>query len=428
MRDCELDAAPGLGLPRHALRITHYASRLARFISPGRFTNAWPVISRELRAEARNPLNYWFRLLGAGVVVAGFALMMIDQSGRAGQLGARLFRELNSMLFFSIAVFVPMLTADCLSREKREGTLGLPFLTPLKARDIVIGKSLLHTVRALTLLLAALPVLLLPFMLGGVSGRQVTQAIAFNLSALLLALAAGLLASVRNTEWVRAVVVAEILSGTLILLWSFLNGFLVSATALIGNIFRHLQWTASAELVQMFGQALAFVLSKLPIGIGLLAAVVMFGWMIRRAVAHLNRIWQEESAAAPQPGWVKFFSSSDFWRAFFRWDKSRTLDRNPIAWLQEYSWTARLTKWGWFGVIMIGELLMLFNYAFFFLWQLRLALVLALGMAFTSAWSFRRERQSGALELLLVTPLQAGQLIRGRLWGLWAHFFQPLRS
>lgn len=392
MRDCELDAAPGLGLPRHALRITHYASRLARFISPGRFTNAWPVISRELRAEARNPLNYWFRLLGAGVVVAGFALMMIDQSGRAGQLGARLFRELNSMLFFSIAVFVPMLTADCLSREKREGTLGLPFLTPLKARDIVIGKSLLHTVRALTLLLAALPVLLLPFMLGGVSGRQVTQAIAFNLSALLLALAAGLLASVRNTEWVRAVVVAEILSGTLILLWSFLNGFLVSATALIGNIFRHLQWTASAELVQMFGQALAFVLSKLPIGIGLLAAVVMFGWMIRRAVAHLNRIWQEESAAAPQPGWVKFFSSSDFWRAFFRWDKSRTLDRNPIAWLQEYSWTARLTKWGWFGVIMIGELLMLFNYAFFFLWQLRLALVLALGMAFTSAWSFRRER------------------------------------
>jgi ABC-type transport system involved in multi-copper enzyme maturation permease subunit len=385
--------------------------------------NAAPVISRELKAEARNPLNYWFRLLGAAVVMAGFTIIMLNQRGSAAALGARLFRELNSMLFFSIAIFVPMLTADCLSREKREGTLGLLFLTPLTARDIVAGKSLIHTVRAFTLVLAALPILLLPFLLGGVTGRDVTHAISSNLGGLLLALAAGLLASTRNSEWVRAVVYAEILNGLFILLWTLCNTLLAGFILNIGGLLQNLPWIRTTPVAALVNGIFMGVTMRLALNAELLVAILLFLAVVRAAIRHLQRTWQEEIAAPPQPAWVSFFSKSDFWQSAFQWNKSKTLDRNPIAWLQEYSWTARLTKWGWFIAILISELAMLFNYRLFSIWQSRLALLLGLGIAFTSAWSFRRERQSGALELLLVTPLRARHLIGGRLWGLWAHFF-----
>jgi ABC-type Na+ efflux pump permease subunit len=43
-------------------------------------------------------------------------------------------------------------------------------------------------------------------------------------------------------------------------------------------------------------------------------------------------------------------------------------------------------------------------------------------LAFTAANSFRKEQESGALELLLVTPLRVSQILWGRLRGIWSQF------
>ena len=43
-------------------------------------------------------------------------------------------------------------------------------------------------------------------------------------------------------------------------------------------------------------------------------------------------------------------------------------------------------------------------------------------MAISTAGSFRRERESGVLELLLVSPVGERTIISGRLRGLWAQF------
>ena len=43
-------------------------------------------------------------------------------------------------------------------------------------------------------------------------------------------------------------------------------------------------------------------------------------------------------------------------------------------------------------------------------------------MALGAAGSFRRERETGVMELLLVSPLGIGRIIRGRLQGLWGQF------
>src|SRR5207247_10107977 len=104
---------------------------------------------------------------------------------------------------------------------------------------------------------------------------------------------------------------------------------------------------------------------------------------------------------------VGIFSNTECWREAFRWDKSRTMDRNPMAWLQEYSWTARLTKWGWFLLFLVADLIVMTDCESrkFLSWFPLLTGALALGVAFSAAGSFRRERQTGLLEILLVTPI-----------------------
>src|SRR5438309_5797837 len=113
-----------------------------------------PVMMRELRAEARRPLNYGLRVAGASAITLVFGWSLLDQRESPQMLGARLFGNLNAMLFAAIWILVPLLTADCISREKREGTLGLLFLTPLTAHGIVVGKTLVHGLRAFGLFLS----------------------------------------------------------------------------------------------------------------------------------------------------------------------------------------------------------------------------------------------------------------------------------
>src|SRR5882724_7660529 len=51
-----------------------------------------------------------------------------------------------------------------------------------------------------------------------------------------------------------------------------------------------------------------------------------------------------------------------------------------------------------------------------------MAWMLVLSMAISTAGSFRRERESGVLELLLVSPIGEETIISGRLRGLWSQF------
>jgi len=53
-------------------------------------------------------------------------------------------------------------------------------------------------------------------------------------------------------------------------------------------------------------------------------------------------------------------------------------------------------------------------------------LVLLLGLAFSATGSFRGELETGAFELLLVTPLRERQIITGRVRGLWRQFLPAM--
>jgi hypothetical protein len=369
-----------------------------------KWLNVAPVIERELRAESRRPANYWLRVLAAGALISAFATLVIGTQLGVESLGASLFAVLHGTQVVAFWIIVPLMTADCISREKREGTIGLLFLTPLTVLDVILGKTAIHAIRALTLFLAALPVLGLPLFLGGVGWQMVATAVVEEASAVLLGIAAGVYASTKGGSEVQVMVCAEAYALGLAIclgIWSGIYGGICFRTPL------GLGWFLAGSILFALG---------------------LFAMLMNASVDLLKRTWQQEAAGSEQPRWVRWFSNSKDWQAFFRWNKSRTLDRNPVAWLQEYSWTARLTKWGWLIAAIFAEFVVLAGTDILNspTWQLLVTVTLGLGVSFSAVRSFRREHEIGVLELLLVTPLSGLQLLRGRLWGICCHYLPAI--
>jgi len=106
------------------------------------------------------------------------------------------------------------------------------------------------------------------------------------------------------------------------------------------------------------------------------------------------------------------------------WSRNQ-LNRNPIGWLEQRTWTARTMQWGWLAVIIAVYGLLTGNLTDLHFLNgfgsghrlLGWGLLVALGM--TAAGSFRRERENGMLSLLLITPLTSSQIVMGRVKGLW---------
>ena len=280
-------------------------------------------------------------------------------------------------------------------------------------------------------------------MLGGITWAGVGRAISFQFAFGLLTLGAGLLASAFTSKSVRAVVAAELFALSLISL-------LVAGLALAYSV----QGTPlPPPFIDEFDSAYerAFALAALvmfrlldacdlgmrgfPLGGGAIwtwltvGAVVFsllaFALVVWLAAWRVRTAWREEPLSARQARWHAALFTPRFWVGRLRETMTRRLARNPILWLQTYSPTARLVKWGWCSLVV--------GYACFigvldqpaYLFRDTHAAILScllLGMAFSAANSFRNERENGALELLLVTPLTVKQIIGGRVRGLWSQY------
>src|SRR5690348_11954001 len=100
-----------------------------------------PIVSRELRVAARRRATFWTRTAVAlGACGIGVFLYLASLDVPAEVVAQRIFTGLLVLAVFFCVFAGRRSTADCLSEEKREGTLGLLFLTDLKGYDIVLGK------------------------------------------------------------------------------------------------------------------------------------------------------------------------------------------------------------------------------------------------------------------------------------------------
>jgi ABC-type transport system involved in multi-copper enzyme maturation permease subunit len=408
--------------------------------------NVLPVITRELRSEARHPFTYWLRVLGAMAAFAA-ALWILFGTYNLEPEGGRMLLTIHTSLHFAIWVLVPLLTADCLSRERREGTLGILFLTPLKPRDIVIAKSVTQGVRALTLVAAAIPVVTLPLLVGGVQWQQAAISICLNAAACSLALAAGLIATALCKSWIRsltlAMTLAPMLAVGLFLTFGASIGVALSSTlnrasargfdlALVFWSGLHPRawdyFTALPNLristAALFNHILPAAVVTLLLALGVLALAVVF------AAHRVARTWQDRPPH-PLVVWLQrqLCQPVMMQGLLHRWTR-RTLERNPIGWLEQRSWSGRIVIWGWLAVLIAVYSYALGNFTQFYrgvrgmhTW---IGWGLMLSMAFSAANSLRRERETRALELLLVSPLSEAQILFGRLRGLWGQFLPSL--
>src|SRR5437899_1928441 len=129
-----------------------------------------PIVARELRVASRRRSTYWLRSgAAAAVIVLGIWLFLMLQRSSSRELATSLFCILTGAAIFSALFSGVRSTADCLSEEKREGTLGLLFLTDLKGYDVVFGKLFATSLNAFYGILAIVPMLAIPLLMGGIT-------------------------------------------------------------------------------------------------------------------------------------------------------------------------------------------------------------------------------------------------------------------
>src|SRR6266516_3254696 len=168
-----------------------------------------PIVDRELRVAARKRNTFWLRVVAAlvALIIGG-----VSPFGGRGQMGGPMFAVLTWLSLGTALSAGLFFTSDCLSEEKREGTLGFLFLTDLRGYDIVLGKLLATSLRGFYALLAFLPILAVTQMMGGVTGAQYWKSTLALVNALFCSLAAGMFISAISRDSQKA------LTGTLLVM------------------------------------------------------------------------------------------------------------------------------------------------------------------------------------------------------------------
>lgn len=416
---------------------------------------SFPVIVRELRSQARQPFTYTLRVCGVAALLATMVFLMLGDDFGADS-GTELFVRLHRVVLGSIWILIPLGAADCISRERREGTLGLLFLTPLKPGDIVIAKAIAHVLRALTLWVVSLPVQMLPVLIGGVTWEFVLFSCVLSFWSISFVVGVSVVASSLCQRAARALGLTVTIGGILsvimayglcllialafFLIFSFfttaaetrgwsedwfylarspgecLMGF---AVCLLGDdgtwsmVTQMPSLTMKNSFLAAFGIGAVFAFGVSLLLLGVAAKIVRRRWQDSVRSARIEKLEKTFCQPVVAPGLLK------------RW-LHRQLDRNPIGWLEQRRWSGRMVTWAWFAIIISVYSAALTDRNFFHGigdFPILMGWLLAATMAVSATGSFRRERETGVLELLLVSPLTTRQIIGGRLRGLWGQFF-----
>ena len=399
-----------------------------------------PIVERELRVASRSRSAFWIRVVAALVAVliaSGFLLFSAVGFVSPAQLGQALFCVLSWLIFLPLGLAGMFFTADCLSGEKREGTLGLLFLTDLRGVDVVLGKLAAGSVRAVFGLLATFPILALPLVMGGVTGGEFWRTVLALVNALMFSLAAGMFVSSLSREARRAQ------SVTLVLV------FLMNIMPLVLDaILATRRGVSAMEVFSEFSPTFAFYSARnsawsaslfwTALGLSLTGTLVLLGL----SCVILPRSWQERSRlnAGVSRSWVYPVKYGDeAWRARQR---EKLLPVNPVLWLcRRPRWQGFLLRVG-LGVLLMGGTAAVligmrvvggssssgFKEGVSVVTMVVLTVagwVLTLWVAWEAPRFFHEARRNGALELMLATPLPAREIVRGHWQALTGRFAGP---
>lgn len=169
-----------------------------------------PVVVRELQVRSRASGPHYVRMAAVAALALVWATMF-QTFGRGGASGAsgRIGLEVLSSLLLMYALVEGVRTsAGGISEERREGTLGLLFLTDLSGLDVLLGKMSGAAIQGFCSLVAVVPVLAVAVLFGGVSGSELVRMVVALSAVLALSLACGSWSSTRPWDGMVAMLAA----------------------------------------------------------------------------------------------------------------------------------------------------------------------------------------------------------------------------
>src|SRR5438445_2731626 len=132
-----------------------------------------PIVERELRVAARRHSTYAMRLfVAAAAIVTGVFFYVANVRSAPQGIGHSIFLGLGILALIYCLAAGRRSTADCLSQEKRDGTLGLLFLTDLKGYHVVLGKLTATSLTGFFCLVAIFVVLAVRLLMGGITSGE----------------------------------------------------------------------------------------------------------------------------------------------------------------------------------------------------------------------------------------------------------------
>jgi ABC-type transport system involved in multi-copper enzyme maturation permease subunit len=375
-----------------------------------------PIARREMVVLARSRMYYRARVTTGIVTLVGGIAFGIFYS-RVGVQSTLPFLGVVGYMLSLMCIFTgAQVCADAIAKEKREGTLGLLFLTGLPAWQITAGKLIAHGISAFFGIFVTFPLLALLVIVGGVQPLDVFQMALALLNVLFFSASMGLFVSTISLEQKRAVGRASLM---VMLFWWGLP-LLARLNSSLGGPF----WLS--ELLLLCSLNSSFVPSMVGAGLGSstnpwlnLLCLHLLGWaFLGLATALVPRQWQdkaEQSRFSPRAWWKKLSFGNKKVRARLR---AKLLEPNPFVWLASRDRLRLLAVWivtfvmaGIAGSIYYGtgnQAAVLVGYCFLVTLIHRF---MAIG---AGASQLLVEQEQGTLEMILSTPMTAREVVAGQ--------------
>lgn len=369
-----------------------------------------------MKKAARKPFLFRTRWC---VAASGFGtafLVAFFGPNNPQQLGQDMLNWV-AIVAFAFCLFSGLfLTADCISQEKREGTLGLLFLTDLRGYDVVLGKMTAQAAWSFVALLSLLPVMLLPLFTGGVPWTATVRTFLVLILTLLFSLSCGLAVSSMVTETKSAFLGTFLLliGITVLPMWVMLEtGVWKSGTASLNPLY-HISPAFGLFVVLNFhnvtGAQNAFILS-----VSVLAILCICCLAISAAKTRLFR----EPPAAPfkavgrfQSLWERFAPQ----RASQNWPvcekiKQITMQETGLGMPLKTAFGTLFLLWLFTFILSVTDQIQVFH--------ISLCLAFVIHLFFKFLWVLNgvsllsRMVKSGEWEMFLTTPLEEREIFQG---------------
>jgi ABC-2 family transporter protein len=392
-----------------------------------------PIVDRELRVAARRRGTYWARLgIALMAIIIGAFVYISNPRAQPQERGHDIFAGLSFLCILYCLFAGRRSTADCLSEEKREGTLGLLFLTDLKGYDVVFGKLAATSLNGFYALLAVFPVLAVPLLMGGVTNGEFWRMVLVLVNTCLFSLAIGIFVSSMSRDSRQAF-------GANLLLNLLLVGVLPACVGLmLAFVSAHLFIPELLLSCPFYSFYLAFeknyAAQKDYFWISL-GVVHCLAWLhVLLACSIVPRTWQDKPARAGRRRWRDLWNALNYGRAATRAAfRRRLLDVNAFYWLASRMRLKPLHVWIFLGMMAVWWISGWMSEGHFWLdaatgvaMALILNSALKLWVALEAGQRLAEDQRAGALELLLSTRLSVPDILRGQFLALRRQFIWPI--